>query len=125
MQASNSISTENHQEPGIDVERRSVLRSGSWLGWSMAMTLMGLNENPSKADKKTIAEIVDRLEAHNTVSKVHEEVQDFLRDAMPNDESYLYTVGRLLDRVRSPAPWRIFSVGGDMEIDMSVCFPQC
>ena len=123
MQASHSISGEEHLEAGITVERRSELRAGSWLGWSMAMTLMGLSGRTSKAYEEAISEIVDRLEAHDMVSKVQEDVQDFLREAMPNEESYLYTVGRLLDRVRSPAPWRIFSVGEDMEIDMSVCFP--
>jgi hypothetical protein len=123
MQVRHSISADSHQEAGITVERRSVLRAGSWLGWSMAMTLMRLGGKPSRADEKAIADIVDRLEAHDMVSKVQEDVQGFLREVMPNEESYLYTVGRLLDRVRSSTPWRIFSVGEDMEIDMSVCFP--
>jgi hypothetical protein len=62
----------------------------------MAMTLMGLSGRTLKADEEAIAEIVNRLEGHDMVSKVQEDIQDFLREAMLTEESYLYTVGRLL-----------------------------
>jgi len=42
MQFSTDFQTDDHKEPGVVIERRRVLKAGSGLGWSMAMTLMGL-----------------------------------------------------------------------------------
>lgn len=123
MQFSTDIRQDDHADPGVIIERRSILRSGSWLGWSMAMTLMGLSGKAAADEEQAIAGIAEQLEAHEFVYQVHKDALELIRSNTPDEELYLRSVSRLLDRVRSPTPWRMFEAGKGLQMDMSLYFP--
>ncbi len=123
MQFSSDFRTDGHSDPGVIIERRSILRSGSWLGWSMAMTLMGLSGKAAADEEQAIAGIAEQLEAHEFVYQVHKDALELIRSNTPDEELYLRSVSRLLDRVRSPTPWRMFEAGKGLQMDMSLYFP--